>query len=166
MSIPFLQNRTLFFYHFPGLALNGKRCKCLCTCEFSTFRPPPKPEKSRLLGPAPNPAEPRAKLARSSARLVASHSLSLLFLIFLLPGQAEQIINVCFCRCDFPHIFPGFPVLGVELLFFSRQPAAFLLLFLHLWELRPVQNGTHFGPRRPVNVNICLMLRKEFFTVP
>ena len=26
------------------------------------FRPPPKPEKSRLLGPAPTPAEPRAKL--------------------------------------------------------------------------------------------------------
>ena len=105
--------RPPFFHALNRFTLNGKRCKCLCTCEFSTFRPPPKPEKSRLLGPAPNPAEPRAKLARSSARLVASHSLSLLFLIFLLPGQAEQIINVCFCRCDFPHIFPGRPVLGV-----------------------------------------------------
>ena len=132
------------------------------------FRPPPKPENPacwgqpqtlRNLGPT-WPEVPALRLAGCVSFAIAPVP------CFSPARQAEQIINVCFCRRDFPHFPPGLPVLGVELLFLRRQPAAFLFKPIHFGELCTVQNGAHGCPRRPVNLNFRLMLHKVFPAVP
>ena len=55
--------------------------------------------------------------------------LSLLFLIFALVRQSEQMINIRLDRHDFSHFLLGRPVLSIESLFPRRKLAA---LFLYI----------------------------------
>ncbi|SJP05307.1 Uncharacterised protein [Clostridioides difficile] len=126
---------------------------------------PPWPQRPGrcLLGPAPNP-EPRANMARSVcvALLLILIPSTLLFLLSAPLIVAQQSVNIRLDGDDLLHIPARLLVLSIEALFLCRQLAAFLLQHIHFRELRPAQQTAHFRLCRPVQFNICLMLRKEF----
>ena len=75
--------------------LNGKQCLCGHRGYFSRFVLRPNREKSACWG-QPQTRVLRANLARSGgvAPLLIVHALPLLFLCFLLPGEAEQCYDL------------------------------------------------------------------------
>ena len=141
-----------FFMPFWGLSLSGKQC--LCGHKW---------HKGGLLGLAPNP-ELRANMARSvSVALLLVFIIStLLFMLSARLGVAQQSINVRLDPDNLPHIPSCLLVFSIELFFLCCELTAFFLQHIHFGELCPAQQRAHFRLCRPVHLNICLMLRKEF----
>lgn len=110
-----------------GASPNPRRHKV----RFVPF-PPCGENCTRSLAP-PLPAQPAALGLRGDPKLGTScpkvcclrhRRLSLLFLIFALVRQTEQIIDIRFDRHSLPHFLLGRPVLGIEGFFPRRKFAA------------------------------------------
>jgi hypothetical protein len=67
-------------------------------------------------------------------------SLSLHFLVLLRVRQAEQMVDIGFCRYHFLHIFFRGPVIPIGCFFISRQLLKIRFRRVYLGKFRAIQN--------------------------
>ena len=119
-----------FSVGFPGNALTASRASVATLAIFASRR-----AAKTLVGEPPQTRHFGTSCPEVCC--LRHRCLSLLFLIFALVRQAEQMIDIRLDRHGLPHIRLGFAVLGIEGFFLFGEFPALLFQRVHFRELRP-----------------------------